>query len=597
MKIFKIFKRYAKKLTWLIIGVVVLAIVLNYVRSLIPLYIGKVFGILDYSEKSTLPSFIEALFVGLDTVQQLLLVMVCIIVTAAIRETVNVISDLSISYVSETIGYNVQTDFYNRVQELPYSYLNSHETGDLIQRSTSDIIRVKRFLGEALPQMMTGIVQIVIYASQMLIIDLRLGGILLACLPVIVVFSTIYHRKMRPTFSAMEVNEGRLTTVIQENLTGIRVVKAFANENEEMKKFDESMGTFTGSWRKLMSRMSSYWAVLDGYSMLLMLFAFVLGVIFIMNNSLNLSQVISIFLYVQYIIWPTRMMGRLIGEMSRTNIASGRILEIVEIPTEFELDNGELKPEIHGNISFENVAFQFSDSNKPTIHNINLEIKQGETIALLGKTGSGKSVLVSLLNRMLETTEGTIKIDGVDIKDIEKKYLRRNVGLVLQEPFLFSMTIAENIGIIQDKSDLTRIQEVSEIAAVKSDIERFDRGFDTMVGERGVTLSGGQKQRISIARIIVENKPILVFDDSLSAVDTETDIKIRNALNNRQTKATTIIITHRVSTAMDADRIVILEDGTISQIGTFDELIKQEGLLKNIWEIQNYFEDEKGGVN
>jgi len=595
MKLLKIIKRYSRNLILPLIAVAVLTIGLNYIRSLIPLYISKVFDILDGTNESTLPGFINNLFAGHEVVDQLIIVMVCIMVTALVRETINIISDLTIAYTSEGIGYNIQTDFYNHVQELPYSYLNHTETGDLIQRSTSDISRVKMFIGQSLPMMLTNIVQIVIYATQMLFIDAELGGILLCGLPIILVISIVYHKKMSPTFRNMEENEGRLTTVVQENLTGIRVVKAFANEKEEIDKFDKTMTGYTSIWRKMMNRMSTYWAVCDCYSYSLMLLAFVLGVLFIINGELQLSQVIGIFLYVEYIMWPTRSLGRLIGEMSRTNIACSRILEIVEMQTEFEEANGTLKPEIKGDIVFENVSYQFADASTPTIHDLNLSIKHGETIALLGKTGAGKSTMVSMLNRMLEATNGTIKIDGVDIKEIDKKYLRKNVGIVLQEPFLFSTTIAENIGIIQEKADENIIKEVSDIASVRSDIEKFDSGFETIVGERGVTLSGGQKQRISIARTLVERKPILVFDDSLSAVDTETDVRIRKALKERQAEATTIIITHRISTAMDADRIVVIEDGTISEVGTFDELVHKEGLLKNIWEIQNYFEDGKDG--
>lgn len=595
MKILKIISRYSRNLIVPIIGIAIFTISLNYIRSLIPLYISKVFDILGETDKSTLPAFINNFFLNHTVIEQLIIVMVCIMVTAAVRETINICSDLTIAYTSETIGYNIQTDFYNHVQELPYSYLNHTETGDLIQRSTSDISRVKMFIGQSLPMMLTNILQIVIYALQMLFIDPELGGILLACLPLILAISIIYHLKMGPTFKEMEENEGKLTTIVQENLTGIRVVKAFANEGEEMKKFDTTMNRYTKTWKKLMDRMSAYWSFCDWFSYSLMLLAFILGVIYIINGKLELSQVIGIFLYVEYIMWPTRSLGRLIGEMSRTNIACSRILDIVGKPTEFEEANGTKKPKISGDISFENVAFQFEDSKTPTIHDLNLEIKHGETIALLGKTGSGKSTMVSMLNRMLEATSGTIKIDGIDIKEIEKKHLRKNVGIVLQEPFLFSTTIAENIGIIQDKIDDNLVKEVSDIASVKNDIEKFDLGFNTIVGERGVTLSGGQKQRISIARTILERKPILVFDDSLSAVDTETDIKIRKALKTRQSEATTIIITHRISTAMDADRIVVIEDGTISEVGTFDELIHKEGLLKSIWEIQNYFDDGKEG--
>jgi len=594
VEIYKIFKRYIKGNLLKLLLVILSLVFLNYLRSLIPLFVGKVFAILNENSESTLPNVINNIFVGKNLVTQLLLVAVCIVGTALIRDITNLSADIGIAEVSEGVGYNLQTDFYNHVQELPYSYLNHAQTGDLIQRSISDITRVKRFIGQILPACFNALLQIVIYSYQMLLINSRLGIYLLIPIPLIFLGAVIYFRKNAYIFTNIEESEGALTTDVQENLTGIRVVKAFANEKYEINKFNKAMDKFISSWHALMNKMSSYYSIMDGISYLLMLTGFVLSVYFVKSGALKFDEATSMFLYVESIIWPTRILGRQIGEMNRSKIAGSRILEIVDEPTEFAND-GKLKPKIKGNIKFEDVFFTFKDGSTPTIRNINLDINHGETIALIGKTGSGKSTLVSMLNRMLDCTSGKILLDGIDIKEINKKYLRKNVGIVLQEPFLFSKTIAENIGIVLNKIDAndletsSRIKSVARVAAVSNDIERFEEGYNTIVGERGVTLSGGQKQRIAIARTLVEYKPILIFDDSLSAVDSETDIKIRSALKTKEEDRTTIIITHRISTAMEADRIIVMEDGEITEVGTHDDLIKKPGLYQEIWNIQNHF--------
>jgi ATP-binding cassette subfamily B protein len=276
--------------------------------------------------------------------------------------------------------------------------------------------------------------------------------------------------------------------------------------------------------------------------------------------------------------------------MKRSDIAGKRILEILDLKDEY-VNDGSKELVIKGNIEFRGVSFKFSDSSIPVLNNINLKIKSGETIAIIGKTGSGKSTLVNMINRMIEPSSGQILIDNVDIKDIKKANLRKQVIVVLQEPFLFSKTVAENIGITLEKNSNKNfksiVEDASSIASLTDDINRFKDKYETIVGERGVTLSGGQKQRVAIARSLVDNKPIIVFDDALSAVDTETDLKIRNALKSRENNQTTIIITHRITTAMEANRIVIIENGTISAVGTHDELIKENGLYSKIWKIQN----------
>ncbi len=591
MKIFKVIGRYLKGYVWQFIGVLCLVLCLNYIRSLVTLLISKTFGVLTGDEASTLPSFINNLFLEGTIPHKILIVGIVMVISVIIRDLLNFTCDLGFAYVGEGVGFNMQTDFYNHVQELPYSYLNHAQTGDLIQRSITDANRIKRFMVNVVPMVTSAFMRVIIIVVQMLVINVPITLILLIPILSMLIGAFIYFRKNSHLFSDIEEADGKLTADVQENLTGIRVVKAFANEKYEMNRFQKLMDDVIIKWRRMMQKMSSYYGIMDGVSYFLILTSFVLSIIFVKNDMLTFTQATALFLFVENIIWPTRVLGRQLGELNRSDIASERILEIVTIPTEFDLGDGKKKPVIKGDIEFKDVFFNFADAKTPTIKDINLHIKEGETIALMGKTGCGKSTLVSMIDRMLDCTSGKILIDGVDIKEINKRYIRSKVGLVLQEPFLFSRTIEENIGISLDNSNNDKkVQGVAKIAAVDSDIRRFAEGYNTIVGERGVTLSGGQKQRIAIARTLINFKPIIIFDDSLSAVDTDTDLKIRKAMAKNKKKQTKIIITHRITTAKEADRIVIMDDGKIVDIGSHSELISRPGLYQNIWNIQSHFE-------
>ena len=590
MDILKIFRRYidGKKLVFSFVLLILLT--LNYLRTLAPLLIGKVFGILNNITSSTLPFFINDFINSFEQSGQLLTVALLIVGIALFRDLIHMFSDFMIANISEDLGYQMQTDFYAKVQNLSFEYLNNSQTGDLIQRSISDSARTKRFIGRVMPEIIGRIMQLVLIAFQMLLISFDLAIILLIPIPLLLMFSFFYFKKVSPDFDQMEKDEGDLTNTVQENLTGIRIVKAFANEKYEISKFKGKVDKLIFTWRNMMDKLATYYAIADTFSFVIIILSLFLGVMFLRSGQLLISDVVSLFLFSQTIVWPARALGRQLGEMKRSDIAGKRILEILELKDEYEND-GTKEVNITGRIEFKDVSFKFSDSSIPVLNNINLKINAGETVAIIGKTGSGKSTLVNMINRMIEPSNGTILIDDVDIKDIKKSNLRKQVIVVLQEPFLFSKTVAENIGITMEKSSNQNfksiVEDVSSIASLTDDINRFKDKYETIVGERGVTLSGGQKQRVAIARSLVDNKPIIVFDDALSAVDTETDLKIRNALKSRENKQTTIIITHRITTAMEANRIVIIENGTISAIGSHNELINQDGLYSKIWKIQN----------
>ena len=593
MKTFKLFARYIKKYIWLFILTVILVVGLNYIRSIVPKLTSTFIAIVEGKPliDSETPTFLLPLFNGAESIpSQLLVTALIIIAVAFVREIINIFCDVNIYKISEVVGCKAQIDYFNKVQDLPYSYLNHAETGDLIQRSTQDINRFKRFITGSFLELFNSLCKVIVYGISMLLINTEFTLYVFIMLPVYFITSYLYFKKQSKDFSALEEKEGQMTNVLQENLTGIRVVKAFANEDYEINKFNNSLDEYTNVWKRTTKRMSAFWGISDVLTYGQLLLVFILSIYFVLNNKMDFDTVVVMFLYTEQIVWPCRSLGRQLAEFGKTSICCGRILEILDKKDEYDATQNET-PEIKGNIEFKDVSFKFDDATIPTLNNINLTINAGETIAIIGKTGSGKSTFVNMLNRLLDPTSGQILLDGNDITKMDKKHVRKHVGIILQEPFLYSRTIGENINITLPYNDNVKAQELARVASVDVDIDGFELKYDTMVGERGVTLSGGQKQRISIARMLAEKREILIFDDSLSAVDTETDLKIRNALKDNEGKATMIIITHRITTAKDADKIIVFEDGRISHIGKHEELIKQKGLYQTIWQIQNYFND------
>ena len=333
-----------------------------------------------------------------------------------------------------------------------------------------------------------------------------------------------------------------------------------------------------------------YWGGSDFICLTQILVVILFGVVEALSGNLSIGNFFVFVSYEGMILWPMRNFGRILSDMGKMTVSIGRIQEILHTPIE-DVESG-VAPSLRGDIVFDHVSFQYDDGDTLVLDDVSFTVKEGQTIAIMGPTGSGKSSLMYLLTRLYETTSGDIIINGVSIKDIQKQYLRKNVGIVLQEPFLFSRSIFENIKIAKKDASEQDVHQAARIASVHDVILEFEKGYETLVGEKGVTLSGGQKQRVAIARTVLSDSPIIIFDDSLSAVDTETDAAIREALQNLSGQMTTFMITQRVASAQNADMIIVLEDKKISQQGTHDELLQQEGLYKRIYEIQSSIKKE-----
>jgi ATP-binding cassette, subfamily B, bacterial len=414
----------------------------------------------------------------------------------------------------------------------------------------------------------------------------------MAMIPAIVIFSISYFRKIQNQITNVELADGAMSTALQENLSGVRVVRAFGRERFERDRYAGRIATLRDRVQSLVKQFAVLWGTLDCLTIFQQIAVLYFGAWYTISGSISVGTFIIFTAYVGMFLWPFRQLGRQLSDAGRMLIAVGRLNDIL-IQKPEESGEGAVKPPLDGDIVFKGVTFSYEDT-QPVLKDLSFEVKAGETVAILGATGSGKSSLVHLLQRLYDYQDGSVTIGGAELKTIDKHYLRTHVGIVLQEPFLYGKTVKENIGIIHENPDIDAVVDVAHVAAVHNSIESFDKGYDTVVGERGVTLSGGQKQRVAIARTLMKDNDILIFDDSLSAVDMETDAAIRRALKKRRSGITTFIISHRVSTLAEADRILVLEGGHVVQHGTHEELVKEEGLYRRVWMIQNALEEEMG---
>lgn len=488
---------------------------------------------------------------------------------------------------SETLVKTMRDQLFSHIQQLPFSWHMKNRTGDIIQRCTSDIDTTKNFLSEQLTSIFRIGLLLVLSITFMCSMHPVLTLIALIPTPVIILYSFHFHGKIHNGFMECDENEGKLSAMAQENLTGVRVVRAFGQERAEMDKFTKQNDYYTSLWIKMAKIMSRFWSVSDIFSGIQVMLVVIFGAYFCIRGSLTEGEYIAFISYNSMLVWPIRQLGRMISEMSKAGVSIDRVAYIMNSPVESDDPDATDAP-MDGDISFEHVNFAY-DSSPELLHDINFSMKAGTTLGILGGTGSGKSTLMLLLDKLylLDENSGRITIGGTDIRKIKTEHLRKNIGMVLQEPFLFSRTIAENIGIASPEVDMIAIRAAAEAAALDETITSFAQGYETMVGERGVTLSGGQKQRAAIARMLTTEMPIMIFDDSLSAVDTQTDAKIRHAISQKFGKASVILISHRITTLSAADKIIVLERGRIAEEGTHEELKTNGGIYQKIYETQS----------
>ena len=575
---------------YFIIAIVCISL-MNLLALIVPRVISYTVDTLITGKESNLPAFItnaiESIGGPAYIKEHLYLIAVFLMIIGALSALCNYLYRYYNNKGAETLVETMRNEIFAHIARLPFSWHTKNQTGDIIQRCTSDVDAVKNFVSGQLTEVFRVVLMVAFSLYFMFTINVKLALIAVILIPINIAYSAYGHKRMGKIFEEADVEEGKLSAVVQENLTGVRVVRAFGRELFEKERFEKQNHDYWKMWIRIDWVLAWFWAIGTLLLSLQTMIVVVLGAVFAVRGEMLAGEYIAFFSYNIMLTWPIRLLGRLISGLSRSEIATDRIRYIMD--SEPEKDEGKKqRPEMTGDIVFNNVSFAY-DESKEIVKDVSFRIKGGTTVGILGGTGSGKSTLMHLLNRLYELPKenGSITISGVDIKDIEVGYLRENVGMVLQEPYLFSRTLAENIALGGTNAEIEDIKEAAGTASLLETIENFKEGFETTVGERGVTLSGGQKQRTAIARMIIGKSPIMVFDDSLSAVDAETDAKIRKGLMEKGKDSTVIIISHRITTLMAADNILVLDKGRLVESGTHDELIKNTGIYRKIYDIQS----------
>jgi len=512
---------------------------------------------------------------------------------AALEGGFSFISGRLAAQTSEGVTRRLRNYLFDHIQHLPFAYHDQTATGDLIERCTSDVDTLRRFYADQAINAGRVVILFIVNFTAIYLLEPKLAWVSVIVIPVILVVSILFFKKLIKAYEAYQEQEATLSTTLQENLSGVRVVKAFARQTYEISKFDKDNWEKYLRGKKLYVLHSIFWPISDSICSFQILAGLYYGAMLTIHNEITIGTYMAYAGMVIMVIFPIRNLGRLIVDMSSGLVSYSRVMEIIKQDRE-PLDEGDHQPsrDVTGAISYQEVGFEYDGEHK-VLSDISFECKPGQVIALLGSTGSGKTTLVNLLPRFYDATHGSIKLDGIDLSRYTRRYLRTQIGIVEQEPFLFSRSIRENItyGVGREVTD-EEVEMASKAASVHEVILGFPKGYGTLIGERGVTLSGGQKQRVAIARTLLKNPRILILDDSTSSVDTETEAEIRSALENLMLDRTTFVIAHRIQSIMQADLILVMDGGRIVQRGQHDSLVREEGIYRQIFNIQTRIEDE-----
>ncbi len=485
---------------------------------------------------------------------------------------------------SESIVRRLRDSAFDHLQRLPCAALDRAESGDLLQRCTSDVETLRRFLAGQVVEIGRAVIMLLVPLPVMLAIDPRMTAVSLALVPPICVFSFLYFRRIKATFTAADEAEGRLTARIQENLTGIRVVRAFARQAHEEALFDARNREHRDLDQRLYRLLSRFWATSD-----LLCFAqkgLVLGVglALVSRGTLQVGAFFYFLAAVNLFVWPVRQLGRILADLGKAVVALERLDEVLSQPREADPARPSGVEHLGGSLELEGVRFAYGEQR--VLHDVSFALSEGETLGILGASGSGKSTLIALLLRLYDPDAGTIRFGGHDLAGLERSLVRRHVAVVLQEPFLFSKTVQDNVRLGRPGAHAEEVVAATRSACVHDAVTAFQDGYDTVVGERGVTLSGGQRQRLALARALLQRPALLVLDDALSAVDAATEAAILSELRAARRRQTTIVIAHRVSTVHEADRVLVLDGGRVVQQGRPGDLLAVDGPYRRLWEAQ-----------
>lgn len=520
------------------------------------------------------------------------------VATAALSGVFSYLKGAWAARAAEGIAKDLRDRLYGHLQHLPCRYFDDHESGDLVQRCTSDIETIRMFLAAQVVEIGRSAVLLVTGMSLLMWLNWKLALVSAALMPAVVAFAFIFFRRIKDFFQRMDEAEGRMTGRLQENVTGIRVVRAFARQDYEIEQFAKVNAEYRDRWFRVLRLFAMYWPINNIMCLTQTGTALVLGGWFVAQGQMQVGTLYAFVAYMGMFVWPVSHIGRVLADTGKATVSIGRVGEILDAPVETDAPGAEATSaalarrdtEGAGHLVIANLSFSHGEDE--TLVDLNLEIRPGQTFAILGPSGSGKSTLMHLLLRLYDYETGTIHLDGVELRDLPRKTVRGRIASVLQEPFLYSRSLRDNVALAHGTAGEEEIIAATSAACIHESIAGFEHGYDTMVGERGVTLSGGQRQRVALARALLIDPAVLLLDDALSAVDTRTEAAIIESLRHRRGRRTTILIAHRLSTLQWADRIIVMDAGRIVQSGTHEQLLAQDGTYSRLWRIQNALADD-----
>ncbi len=556
----------------------------SYSRVIVPQFISFSIDELILNETtSELPEiFKKFIYLGNTITTQLILVGVILVVFQIFRSSLMLLRSFFTAQYAENTIYRVRRKLFTHLQKLPYNFFKTSDMGEILQKATTDVDIIRNFLSAEIVQLIWGIFIIISTAYMIFKINVTYTVVTLIVLPLLFIGSIVFTRIMYKKFTQLDKYEADMIDVLHENITGITVVKAFGSQKLELDKFTAKTNKYYDYLKRIFIDIAVYHTFADLLVYIQTFVCVFYGIYLVDKELITIGQFFEATVYIRMISMPVRMLGRIFSRFGRIAVAIKRVDSILtEKPEKYD---GK-KVELVGDIVFENVSFAYPDASNEVISDFNLTIRKGESVGIVGKSGSGKSTLTLLLARLYDVTSGKILINNCDITEIDKKLLRNKFGVLIQETYLFSKNVYENIAITNPKATLKEVEFFADVANIHRDILSFSQGYETEVGEKGVTLSGGQKQRIAIARMLLAEKSLLIFDDSLSAVDLNTDAQIRNELR-RNISTTMLIISHRVASVIDCDRIIYLDNGRIVEEGSVEELLQKDSLFKKLYDKQ-----------